>query len=265
MSENDPEMWGKIYTDTTGRMSAHLQPYLSPISRVLSENEGEHLGSGAYFESEQKKYLITNEHVIKHRQNNQLTHGFLGCDNLLRLSNPAPAFPHPIDVAISRISESSWAMFKHSASAIPIGRFSQRHEPVYRELLFFAGYSDERAKFLFGNLITRATPYLTQECEFPANVPDGIQDFHFALFYKPDLATSVDGTSHLPNPHGFSGSLVWDTKRVACLQQGMEWSPEMAKVTGIVWAWPSSAACILATKVEHLNLGKLMSRADTDS
>ncbi|MEX9522689.1 hypothetical protein AB7Y45_25780, partial [Escherichia coli] len=77
---------------------------------------------------------------------------------------------------------------------------------------------------------------------------------HFSLFYPPDLAKSVDGTSHLPDPHGFSGSLVWDTKRVACLLENKAWEPSMAEVTGIVWGWPSSSACILATKVDKLML-----------
>ena len=126
--------------------------------------------------------------------------------------------------------------------------------------MFFAGYSGERSKLLFGYLFTPGTPYLTQECPFPTAVKEANPYFHFSLFYPPDLATSIDGTSHLPDPHGFSGSLVWDTKRVACLSAGIEWNPGMAEITGIVWGWPSSEACILVTKVEHINLKKLISQ-----
>jgi len=261
----DKQMWSEICNDAAKRMISHLQPYFSPISRVLSEDEGEHLGSGAYFESEQKTFLITNEHVAKHLANNSLTHSYFQSEEILRLTNPAISKPYPVDVAISRIPESSWGMVEHSATAIPISRFANKHEPVKHELLFFAGYSGERARFLFGNLITRGTPYLTQECKFPTKIDEANLYFHFALFYPPELATSLDGTSHLPDPHGFSGSLVWDTKRVASYQRGEEWRPDMATVTGIVWGWPSSVSCILATKVEHLNLSELMNKAESNA
>lgn len=261
----DQQKWNEICADATKRMIGHLQPCLSPISRVLSEDEGEHLGSGAYFESNQKKFLITNEHVVKHLANNSLTHSYFQCDDILKLTKPAISEPHPVDVAISCIPESSWNMVNHSGEAIPIARFAQKHNPIKHELLFFAGYSGERARFLFSSLVTRGTPYLTQECDFPTNVDEADQDYHFALFYPPDLATSIDGTSHLPDPHGFSGSLVWDTKRLECYQEGREWSPKMAQVTGIVWGWPSSAACILVTKVEHMNLNALMNMAEENA
>jgi len=259
MIETEPEQWEMRCADAVNKMIEHVQPYLSPISQVLSESEGKHLGSGSYLEFKGNKYIITNEHVAKHLATHSLTHQFSGNENILRLTKPAIAEPIPIDVAISEIPNSSWGLFEHSASAIPYDRFAQCHNPAEHELLFFAGYSGERAKFLFGHLITRGTPYLTQECPFPNNVKEADPSFHFSLFYPPDLAKSVDGTSHLPDPHGFSGSLAWDTKFVACLESGLEWNPQMAKVTGIVWGWPSSAACILATKVEHLDFDKLAS------
>jgi len=252
------EKWNKICADTVNTMIDHLQPCLSPISRVLPEDEGEHLGSGAYFESDQKKFIITNEHVAKYLKSNLLTHSFFECEDIFRLTNPAFSTVAPIDVAISRISETSWNKSEHQAFAIPISRFAFKHDPVEHEVLFFAGYSGERSKFVLEHLVSRGTPYLTQECPFPNSVNEADQHFHFSLFYPPDLATSIDGKSHLPDPHGFSGSLVWDTKRVACHQEGKEWNPKMAEVTGIVWGWPSSKACILATKIEHLGLNKLM-------
>jgi hypothetical protein len=259
MNEAEREQWEKMCAETVNKMIEHVQPYLSPISRVLSENEGEHLGSGSYMKFKESKYLITNEHVARYLDAHSLTHQFSGDENILRLNKPAIAEPAPVDVAISEIPNSSWCLFEHAASAIPYDRFAQYHNPTRHELLFFAGYSGERAKFLFGHLITRGTPYLTQECPFPSDVKGADPNFHFSLFYPPDLAKSIDGTSHLPDPHGFSGSLVWDTKFVACLEAGIEWNPQMAKVTGIVWGWPSSAACILATKVERIDFDKLAS------
>ena len=257
MNKLNIEHWEQICADTAIQMLGHIAPFTTPISCALSENEGEHLGTGSYFEVEGRKYIITNEHVARHLKNNPLTHKFFNDDNIFRLTNPAIAEPAPIDVAISRIEERIWNFRENEALAIPFNRFAKKHAPFQHELLFFAGYSGERSKFLFGHLITPGTPYLTQECPFPKGVDKADPIFHFALLYNPALAKSIDGSSHLPVPHGFSGSLIWDTKRVACLQAGSEWSPELAEVTGIVWGWPSSALCILATKVEHLKLTEI--------
>ena len=259
MNKIAEDKWKQIGDDTVKRMIEHVSPFLSPISKAISQNEGEHLGTGTYFELEGMKYIITNEHVAKYIVNHSLTHKFFESDNILRIISSALSIPSPVDVAVFEIPDSSWGFVKHSAQAISSDRFAARHNTAIHEWLFFAGFSYERSKFYFNNLFTPGTPYLTQECPLPTNVPEANSDIHFSLFYKPDLARSIDGTSYLPNPHGFSGSLVWDTKRVACLSENLEWKPEMAQVTGIVWGWPSSAACILATKVEHLELTKLVS------
>lgn len=250
--------WHTICDVTVKAMSAHVEPFTTPISKVLSDTHGAHHGTGSYFQTGSVKYLITNEHVVMRRTKDPLTHKFNGHENLYFITNPALTIPAPVDVAIIRIDEGIWSKDSHSASAIPLSRFTKRHEPVKSEILFFAGFSGQLSKFSFGNLITRGTPYATQESPFPTTVNEADSKFHFSLFYPPDLARSVDGTSSLPDPHGFSGSLVWDTKRVACLQTKKEWFPDMAVVTGIVWGWPSSAACILATKVEWLSIKDLV-------
>jgi hypothetical protein len=251
------KQWEQICADTVSKMAMHTQQYTTPISRALSEKEGEHLGTGSYFEIEGKKYILTNHHVAEYLTNNSLTHKFHNDDRILRLTNPVYAIQPPIDIAVSLIEDKSWNLFSHGSSAIPSNRFAKKYAPFNYELLFFVGYSGERSKFLFEHLVTRGTPYLTQECPFPGGVEEGNPNLHFSLPYKPDLAKSVDNKSFLPNPHGFSGSLVWDTKRISCFNSGKAWCPELADITGIVWGWPSSSACILATKVEFLQLNKI--------
>ncbi len=247
-----------ICDDTVKAMSTHVEPFTTPISRVLSDTHGVHHGTGSYFQAGCVKFLITNEHVITSRANNPLTHKFKGNDTLFVITNPALIVKAPIDVAIARIDEKIWKENSYSAAAIPLSRFAPTHAPVQYEILFFAGFSGQLSKFFYGHLITPGSPYATQESPFPKAVKEADSKYHFSLFYPPDLARSVDGKSSLPDPHGFSGSLVWDTKRVECLQTGKEWSPDMAQVTGIVWGWPSNAVCILATKVEGLGINYLV-------
>ena len=260
MSTLSEAEWHKVCDEAVKEMSAHVEPFTSPISRIMSDTHGEHHGTGYYFQAGSAKYLITNEHVAKRLIKGSLTHKFNGDDKLFLITSSALTIMAPVDVAIIRINEGTWNKDTHNASAIPLSRFAERHDPVQHELLFFAGFSGQRSKFFFGNLITPGTPYATQESPFPTSLNEADPKFHFSLFYPPDLARSIDGTSSLPDPHGFSGSLVWDTKRVACLQARKEWSPAMAEVTGILWGWPSGAACILATKVEKLGLKDLVDK-----
>jgi hypothetical protein len=249
------EEWKQFSADTCRQMSEFIPPYVTPISKVLTESEGKLHGTGSYLGLGGNRYLVTNEHVVKELENHSLTHQFHKNENVYRLLNPAVAEGHPVDVAMVKIDDDIWRRSEHSASTVSHDLFAQSHNPVERELLFFAGYSGQRSQFWFGSLITPGTPYLTQESIPPEDEPSFDPYYHFSLHYRPDLATSIDGSSSLPLPPGFSGSLVWNTKRVECLTKGIEWSPELAEVTGILWGW--SEANLFATKVEHLDLEEL--------
>ncbi len=245
--------WKLLCADTTERMSEHVQQFTTPISKVVSSEYGKHHGSGSYYENNGKKFIISNEHVLRIMTNTTLTHKFYDNDNIYKLINPPKLIKEPIDIGISKVDEDIWNKHPHNASALPINRFALKHEPETHELLFIAGYSGERSNFAFNTLSTPGTPYATQETDFPLNVGGADQKYHFALFYLPEKVESVSANAkpYLPDPHGLSGTLVWDTKLVKCLNEGRTWQPEYAVVTGILWGWPSSDGCVLATKIEH--------------
>ena len=96
----DCQEWEEINSDTANRMLEHVQHFMSPVSRVLSDNEGCHLGTGAYLGIDGSTYLITNNHVAEHADNTPLAHQFFGSDSVIRLTNPLYALPYPIDVAL---------------------------------------------------------------------------------------------------------------------------------------------------------------------
>lgn len=249
----DEEERLRLSVETTNAMRAHVTPFLTPVSRVLSETEGELVGTGSYVRWKGRVLLVTNEHVAEAREQHSLAHQFHGSEDILRLTEPMVAIPHPEDIAAGPIREQVWSNDGHSALAIPEDRFAAKHDPVDGELLFMAGYSGERSTFSFGHLVSRGTSYLTQECELPDDDRCG-PVYHFAIHYRPDQAqVAGEERVHLPVPPGLSGSLVWDTKRLACWASGEKWSPDLAVVTGIIWGWPSSEACLIATRVEHLH------------
>ena len=66
------------------------------------------------------------------------------------------------------------------------------------------------------------------------------------------FAQSVDPANavELSDPHGLSGSLVWNTRRVECHVQNMEWSPDLAQLTGLLCRWDSPTSTVMAVRIE---------------
>lgn len=235
-------------------MQSFVAPYVTPISKVISDDEGRLLGTGSYIEMLGQRLLITNEHNVKALETHSLGLQLHGNDGVFKLHNSAPGLALPVDCAYSLISDHIWStqaeLQPHQARAVPGSRIAIAHMPVENELLFFRGYAGENSKFYFDTLLSTATSYLTRETPLLAGW--GNARFHFALHYPPTKAISLDPRFTLPVPKGFSGSLVWNTRYVECVTQGIPWSPEEAQVTGIVWGWPPETASILCTRVEYL-------------
>ena len=243
--------WKTLCNETTLAMQDYCMRYITPISHAIDDEWGRLEGPGAYIEFGGRRLLLTNEHVLRDWETRQFTHQFNGCEDIFKLrGHPLALEKHPIDCAAWPIEDNIWNMRSHSAQAVPPERIAQRHRPLAGELLFFAGYPEKRSKSLYRNLITRATRLLTQELP---NTP--IPDLHtnyFLLNYSPEKAESVDPMNdiNLSEPHGLSGSLVWNTRRLECLQQGIQWTPDLAQVTGLICRWDSTTSTVIAIRIE---------------
>lgn len=244
--------------ETTEQMTQMVKPYLTPISSVLSEEHGEHWGTGNFVEIGGERYIVSNEHVAAKMLATPLGFGFHDGEDIARLSGNAVNYAYPIDAAVWKVPSLAWeSAGPHGAKAVQLSQFASAHTAVDNEMMFVAGFSGERSTFTHGHLFTSATPLLTveQSDEFPE---EGNRYFHFALVYSPEKVTSLaERGQPLPLPKGLSGSFVWNTRRIEHLRQGRIWTPQAARVTGIVWGWPTSSACILATKIEHLEIREM--------
>jgi len=255
-----PEEWNQFCEDVTCNMIHHVKPFVSPVSKILSDEHGELVGSGSYVQAQSSRFLITNEHVARHAMSASLCHQFLNSDIMFRCTNKFVADVAPVDVAATLISDNSWSHCPHSSLCIPISRFAVSHNPVPNELFFIIGFSGERSSFHFGTLNSPGTPYLARECQVPAEYGD--PHYHFAIDYNTEYARQVPGPRReLPTPQGMSGSFVWNTRAQEAFQSSATWNPGMACVTGIVWGWPSSAASLLATRVENIGIRELCESA----
>lgn len=257
MPQNEAD-WKQACATVATAMQAHVEPVVTPLSTVIRDEdgkptEGRLLGTGSYISALGTTMLITNEHNLAKLQTNSIGAQFRGNDKVFMVHSPCYSSRYPWDVGFSRIDPRVWTLQElqpHTAEAIPESRLAPAHQPVDNELLFFMGYAWQGSTFLYDTLLSRGTPYMMREVPLPEGW--GEERFHFAIDYRPDLAETVGRGAGLPRPDGFSGSLVWNTHYVECVTQGKTWSPEYAEVTGIVWGWPSSTACLIATRIEHV-------------
>jgi hypothetical protein len=162
--------------------------------------------------------------------------------------------PHPVDAAIIEIDPRKWNAVGHAANGIAAERFAERHQIADpAEILFFRGFAGENAAFAFDVLNTSSTGYSSQQ------KADSGDDDIFELFWEPAETVFTPGTSiaakrsvRAESAHGFSGSLVWNTRWVETTSGGREWSPGDAVVTGLLRRWDQKTRTLLVWRVEHL-------------
>jgi hypothetical protein len=246
-----------LFLEVQEGMAESLEPSLVEVYYPSASNsEFMENGTGAFIDVAGTQLLVSNNHVIKE---NGLHHSFFGFDRFVSAAPQRYGLMAPIDVGAAKVPDSLWAQYGTEASSVPFHRFDDRHQTVPHEILWSAGYPGARVKQLakLTLAVCQALPtqeYLFRDGEEPHEKFDA--DYHFAVAYSPEGAQPFDtsGPSRSPglsDPHGLSGSLVWNTRRLECYYKRQPWTPNLAVVTGIVWAWPRSNY-LIATKVEHI-------------
>ncbi len=241
-----------IALKVTERMREYSYPYVALISREVERNVGEHVGTGLYLKTRNDSYLLTNEHVARAIRETPLAHQLSEGEGATRVMNPFQVARHPYDVALTRIESAAWSDQKNIRRALNVSHVGSKHDPEDCDFLFMLGYSGQRSYFspTFTILMNKGTPYLTQEAK---DGPEDLPEMFFAIPYRPELARSLDpkGTN-LPDPHGFSGSPVWDTHFRRCMLRERRWTPEESRVTGIIIRWLEATGHLIALRVEFI-------------
>ncbi len=246
------EEWEIAVPDVVRKMQIYLSSYCTPISRHIGDH-GELEGTGTYLDLAGQTFILTNEHVACARTATQrLIHQLRDKDEPAFIVGNHLAVRAPRDIALLPVSRAIWSAGDHKSRAITKDMMLPKHNPVPTELLMLTGFSGERSSFRFGTLFTPATSSASREVALPINDDRFDPAYHFGIDYRPNLATPVDGSASLPVPPGLSGSSVWNTRFVECRINGVPWTPECARVTGIVWGWPTNVGCLVATRAEYL-------------
>jgi len=234
-------------------MNAHLTPYRTPVFEDFGTH-GDGWGSGSYLRMNDRRFILTNEHVatIRHK-GRKLAHQFNDHPDFYQVVGNHAEVGWPEDLALLPVSNAAWTAKPHTSAPIEMHQLAIKHAPVEGEMLAFVGFAGANAHFVFNTLNVTSTTLVTREV--PVTPDPGVVDpaYHFGLDYRPDTAVQTLGTGGLPLPPGLSGSTVWNTRYVETAMSGGVWTPDLAQVTGVVWGWPSSQACLVATRVEYLH------------
>ncbi len=180
---------------------------------------------------------------------------FYGSDSVSRYPEPFTKEPDPLDAAFAPITDVAWNVIQHDAASVPYERFGVKHHVADRsELLFLRGYARENAHYGLGIHEANGSGYCCQEKVIPGPDPK-----IFEIFWEPDKTEFTDGTSaqsranmRFEDPHGFSGSLVWNSRYIERTTAGETWTPEDAVVTGLLRRFDPSSKTLLVLRIEHL-------------
>lgn len=256
--------WCELVRD---QMAGHVYPFVTPISLSVMEARGSALGTGNYVRVSGATYLLTNHHVIQEGVGAHLGHLPGPTDEYVRMMHTIITAEWPIDMALMRLEEEWNGATK---TAVPVSRFDHRYAPVDGELLFYLGFPGTTATRLEtpiegihsrytwhgAALENLAVPVLTQAFRDDPGPLEWYDPVYHVVVASPARAPRTAGgpLADLPNPKGMSGSLLWDTKFVACANAGMGWSPERARICGLLWAAQPRPEVAVATRVEHRRL-----------
>ena len=249
----DPMVTEDVLANVGAEMARHTFPFLTPISAAITYSQGQSIGSGTFLKLNDAYYVITNEHVAETRNEYRLA--FFGGNNqhAIAIIHPFRCITQPTDAAIARIDDEIFPV-EHK-SAVTNSRIEHAFAPSEGEIVFLHGYPGITSYFspMMKTLINKTCPYATDVADLP---PKYDPDLHFAINYPApgkEAVKDFDGNPvDLPDPHGLSGTLLWDTKYIG--KNGENWSPTDAMVTGIIHQWDTEHQLLIGTKIEILRV-----------
>ena len=231
-------------------MGQYTARCLTPICKMAASKNRLLEGTGTFIKLLGEIHLLTCEHVAKIRLGQPLTYFTDAGQEAAAMRSPFFCASPPVDAAVARLDDRRRQVF--AKNPIPVSAFDRTFGAEVGEILFVHGYPYPKSQFFqsFGNrFVGKSVPYTT--CQRP--LPDGFDDrVHVALHYPREGTVDEEGNPvDLPRPGGLSGSLLWDTKMVGA--EVPFWSPQLAKVCGIVIAWCEDDELLIATRIEHVN------------
>lgn len=212
------------------------------IFGVVSNDEGELLGSGSLVQIGGSHFGLTAAHVLDGglKRYPRLAHStsYGAAPEMIQL--PIPCKGPPSDIGVFKAAAASWAGTHVTFETLV------DYPSLAGDILFIQGFSGAKSHFsAFGpGVASEATPFATVEGS--SSLPWFDPELHIAIEYPIDGNLNERGEPvSLPDPRGFSGSLLWKTNRSA---RAEGWNPEDAEVIGVVTTWDPDGHSLIATR-----------------
>lgn len=240
------EEWKEICSQVTDRMKEYVQSFVCPLSRE-TEDAVRLVGTGSLVCLNSRAAIISCEHVANKEP---LNFRYPYSEDVFGHRGDWRMEKEPIDVGWT---ESPIAPTPDSSHVIPPEMIAQSHSIFQpEELLFFYGFAGENSTFAFEQHVTNGTGYLTQQNR--AAAPDSSV---IELLWPPEMPNWSSNTTpeakrniRFGDPHGFSGSLVWNTRFLETGGDLGSWTPANARVTGLLKRFVEEDSVLLATPIE---------------
>ncbi len=260
------EEWSERCASVKDAMREWAKRFATPISLSEEYGHGVSWGTGTYLDISGKHVLLTNNHVVADvPAGGRLAHLPGPTDDYVAIVNPWCCAPYPTDAAFTPIPNDNSAGMKE---AVPYNLIEPRFAAEQDEILFWIGFpgftakrhevpteARQRMTRFGGPLEIPGLPMLSQIIKNWNGENEDLFDSasHVAVHYPNEAQRSANGpTAPLPNAKGMSGSLLWDTKYVASLRSSTTWSPENARVCGLVWGALDDPEVVIASRIEHV-------------
>lgn len=258
--------WSEHCAKVKDAMRDWVKRFVTPISMSAEHGHGVSWGTGTYLEISGKHHVLTNNHVVADvPAGGRLAHLPGPTDDYVAIINPWCRAPYPTDAACAATPNVGSAGTKE---AVPYKLVEPQFAAEQDEMLFWIGFpgftaerheapteARQRMTRFGGSLEIPGLPMLSQVIrDWNGESEDRFDPaVHVAIHYPNEAQRSANGpTTTLPNAKGMSGSLLWDTKYVASLRKSASWTPEDARVCGLVWGVLDDPEVVIATKIEHV-------------
>lgn len=216
---------------------------------------GDHHGTGWLINIHGQPHICTCEHVANFQSKGHLGYSCYGSDGGVSVGSNFSLYPLPVDFATASL-DSSWGVVEHKGECIPQSMIATKHSPIEGEYLYFYGFPGSDAKAYFEEHYIQGTGVFLHEIEFVQELLEeesrADPAVHICMSLSPAEAVPLTPqTGELPLPHGMSGSALWNTRYLEVTSAGQSWSPEDARLTGIVWGASQKAEVVVATPIER--------------
>lgn len=250
----------RIFMDVVNRMKLFTGPSIVQICGSIDETTGELIGSGTFIRLRGADYLLTAQHVAEelystnldgsHKYASGLCHSVGNNQRMMRVIYPWITWNAPHDLAVTRLD----SVVLEGTDCLPL--YAEQialntNDLNGRDVYFIHGFPGKNSRFTTffdRGVMSRSLPYggWLQDStwsEFDSAI-------HFAISFPPDdLIDERSESENLPDPGGLSGSVVWKTNKAGT---GTEWTPDMARIVGVVHRFDQNSRCLIVTRIEYV-------------